>query len=75
MKKKMLSLLLAGLMAGTMLPAASFAEELEAEGDFEDIVEINMVGLGFFGEGGKDEVMDAINEIAEEEIGVHVHKS
>lgn len=73
MKKKVLSLLLASMMAVTMLPMTSFAEELEAEGDSEDIVEINMVGLGFFGEGGKEEVMDAINEIAEAEIGVHVN--
>ena len=73
MKKKMLSLLLASLMAVTMLPVSSFAEELEAEGESDEIVEINMVGLGFFGEGGKEEVMDAINEISEAEIGVHVN--
>ena len=73
MKKKMLSLLLASMMAVTMLPVSSFAEELEAEGESDEIVEINMVGLGFFGEGGKEEVMDAINEISEAEIGVHVN--
>ena len=73
MKKKILSLLLASMMAVTMLPTAAFADELEAEGDFDDIVEINMVGLGFFGEGGKDEVMEKINEISEAEIGVHVN--
>jgi putative aldouronate transport system substrate-binding protein len=73
MKKKILSLLLASMMAVTMVPTTAFAEELEAEGDFDDIVEINMVGLGFFGEGGKEEVMDAINEISEAEIGVHVN--
>jgi putative aldouronate transport system substrate-binding protein len=72
MKKKILSLLLASFMAVTMIPATAFAE-LEADSDSEDIVEINMVGLGFFGEGGKEEVMDAINEISEAEIGVHVN--
>ncbi len=73
MKKRIASLLLASLMAVTMLPTAAFAEELEAEGDSEEIVELNMVNLGFFGENGKEEVIDAINEIAEREIGVHIN--
>ena len=79
MKRKLLSLLLATTMALTAFSVSAFAEEEEVAGGeeaaegFEDIVEINMIGLGFFGEGGKEEVLDAINEIAEEEIGVHVN--
>ena len=73
MKKKTIAMLMALMMAATMLPVNAFAEELEAEGESDEIVEINMVGLGFFGEGGKDEVMEAINEISEAEIGVHVN--
>ena len=79
MKKKLLSLLLASTMVFSAFSMCAYAEEEEAAGGeeaaegFDDIVEINMVGLGFFGEGGKEEVLDAINEIAEEEIGVHVN--
>lgn len=84
MKKKALSLLLASMMAVTMLPMSVYAEEevyeegAEEAGDeegFDEIVNINMVNLGFFGEGGKQEVIDAINEITEKEIGVHVEFS
>lgn len=70
MKKRALSLLLAGIMCFTS--AAAVHAELIAE-DAEDIVEISMYGLGFFGEDGLEEVMDKINEISEEEIGVHVN--
>ena len=73
MKKKLLSLLLASLMATTLLPVSAFADELEAEGEAGDIVEINMVNLGFFGENGKEEVLEAINAISEKEIGVHLN--
>ena len=79
MKKKLLSLLLASTMVFSAFSMCAYAEEEEVAGGeeaaegFDDIVEINMVGLGFFGEGGKEEVLDAINEIAEEEIGVHVN--
>ena len=37
------------------------------------IVDIEMYGLGFFGEDGLNEVMDAINAISEKKIGVHVN--
>lgn len=38
-----------------------------------DIVNIEMYGLGFFGENGLDEVMAAVNKISEAKIGVHVN--
>lgn len=79
MKKKLLSMLLATTMVFSAFSMSVYAEEEEVAGDEEagedsgDIVEINMIGLGFFGEGGKEEVLEQINEIAEEEIGVHVN--
>ena len=62
MKKKLLSLLLASTMVFSAFSMCAYAEEEEVAGGeeaaegFDDIVEINMVGLGFFGEGGKETV-------------------
>ena len=72
MKKKVLSVMLAAMMSLSMCASFVSAEEEVVGGD-DEIVEINMYGLGFFGEAGKEEVMDAINEISEAEIGVHVN--
>ena len=105
MKKKLVSIILSGIMAASVLAgcggtateegaetseSAASAESTEAVGSGSsvsstsgsaaakkvsdgDVVDIEMYGLGFFGENGLDEVMDEINKISEAKIGVHVN--
>lgn len=80
--KKLVSLLLVGAMAGALLTGCggsdSNSEEAvgsaaEEAGDDEELTEIEVYCATLFGASGVEEVEDAVNEITEEEIGVHVN--
>ena len=89
MKKRIVCMLLTGMMASALLAgcAGTTGEEemddssgsteeagMAASCDgFDTMQTIDMYGLSFYGNDGLAEVMDAINEISEEEINVHVN--
>jgi putative aldouronate transport system substrate-binding protein len=75
-QKKVLSMITAGFIAATMAIGQYgwvAAEELEAEGAVEDIVEIDFYNMDLAGGTDFSRIEDAVNEISEEEIGVHVN--
>lgn len=91
MKKRMVCVLLAGIMASALLAgcsgtvsenemtdmdSGSSEEGADATASFEgfDTMQtIDMYGMSFYGDDGLAEVMEAINEISEKEINVHVN--
>ena len=80
MKKKLLAMLLVGAMSATMVPAATFAGAQEVWADDEedeDLYEINIALMCFapMDQSVTDPIVDAVNEITEEEIGVHCNIS
>ncbi len=82
--KKLVSVLLVGAMAAALFTGCgsnneenvvdntSAADEEDDEDDGE-ITEIEFYSMTLFGTDGLQEVQDAINEISEKEIGVHVN--
>lgn len=81
--KKLVSVLLVGAMAVTMLAGCGSNKEEEVVGnnsadeeddyDEDEIVDIEFYAMTLFGTDGLQEVEDAINEISEKEAGVHVN--
>ena len=73
MKKKLLSMLLAAVLATTTLTAGAFSVFAE-DAEEEDYDEINVAWLTTMplDPSVTDPIVEAINEITEEEIGVHV---
>ena len=72
MKKKLLSLLLASALAVTSLSAGAFTAFADEEEDYDEINVSWLVTAPLTPE-VTDPIVDAINEITEEEIGVHVN--
>lgn len=81
-----MSLMLAGALAAGLLAgcgsgetsseeevSTAAAEEETSFDGFDELIEIEMYGLGFYGDDGLEEVIAAVNEISEAEINVHVN--
>ena len=72
MKKKLLSLLLASALVATSLTAGAFTAFADDEEDYDEISVSWLVTAPLTPE-VTDPIVEAINEITEEEIGVHVN--
>ena len=70
--KKLLALLLSSALAVTMVPFSAFADDED-----EDLLEINVALMCFapMDQSVTQPVEDAVNELIEEEIGVHANIS
>ena len=81
MKKKLLSLLLASALAVTAVPAMAYAGAVNVyaddEEDDEDLAEINIALMSFapMDQSLTQPIVDAVNEIIEDEINVHANIS